>query len=84
MSITHKEETLSATGRQFELLPIDNVIFTKLDETYTYGSIVNQLNRIKKPLSYLTTGQKVPEDIEIATKERIIPLVLGENDTCYC
>jgi flagellar biosynthesis protein FlhF len=84
MSITHKEDTLSATSRQFELLPIDNIIFTKLDEVYTYGSIVNQLYRMKKPLSYLTTGQKVPEDIEIATRERIIPLILGESDTCYC
>lgn len=84
MSITHKEDTLSATGRQFELLPIDSIIFTKLDEVYSYGSIVNQLYRMKKPLSYLTTGQRVPEDIEIATRERIIPLILGESDTCYC
>ena len=30
----HKEDTLSATGSQFEALPIDKVIFTKLDETY--------------------------------------------------
>lgn len=84
MSITHKEDTLSAIGNQFGLLPIDRIIFTKLDESYTYGSMVNQLFKIKKPLSYLTTGQKVPEDIEIATKERIIPLILGERDIHYC
>ena len=84
MSITHKEDTLTATGHQFESLPIENVIFTKLDETYTYGSIVNQLYRTRKPLSYLTAGQKVPEDIEVASKERIIPLILGESDPYYC
>jgi len=84
MSVTHKEDNLSATVNQFGLLPIDRIIFTKLDESYTYGSMVNQLVRIKKPLSFLTTGQKVPEDIEIATKKRIVSLILGERDVHYC
>ena len=39
---------------------------------------------MKKPLSYITAGQKVPEDIEAATKERMIPLILGESDAYYC
>lgn len=84
MSITHKEDNLSAIGSRFGLLPIDRVIFTKLDETYTYGSIVNQLLKGKKPLSYLTTGQKVPEDIEIASKKRIISLMLSDASVHYC
>ena len=84
MSVTHKEDTLSDTGNQFGLLPIDRIIFTKLDESYVYGSMFNQLVRIKKPLSFLTTGQKVPEDIEIATKKRIVSLILGERDFHYC
>ena len=84
MSITHKEDNLSAIGSRFGLLPIDRIIFTKLDESYTYGSMVNQLFKIKKPLSYLTTGQRVPEDIEIATKERIVSLILGETDIHCC
>ena len=84
MSITHKEDNLSDIGNQFGILPTDRIIFTKLDESYTYGSMVNQLLRIKKPLSFLTTGQKVPEDIEIATKERVISLILGEREIHYC
>jgi len=84
MSITHKEDNLSAIGSRFGLLPIDRIIFTKLDESYTYGSMVNQLFTIKKPLSYLTAGQRVPEDIEIATKERTISLILGETDIHCC
>lgn len=84
MSITHKEDNLSAIGNQFGFLPIDRIIFTKLDESYTYGSIVNQIFKIKKPLSYLTTGQKIPEDIEVAEKERIISLILGGTDIHYC
>ena len=84
MSITCKEHNLSAVSQQFGFLPIDSIIFTKLDESYTYGSIINQLFKIKKPLAYLTTGQKVPEDIEVATKERIISLVLNEAENHYC
>jgi len=84
MSITHREDTLSATSDQFGLLGLDRVIFTKLDESDTYGSMLNQLKRMHKPLSYVTTGQKVPEDIEIATQERFISLVLGEAAFHYC
>jgi flagellar biosynthesis protein FlhF len=84
MSITHREDTLSATSDQFGLLGLDKVIFTKLDESDTYGSMLNQLKRMHKPLSYVTTGQKVPEDIEIATQERFISLVLGEAAFHYC
>jgi flagellar biosynthesis protein FlhF len=84
MSVTHKENNLSAISRQYGLLPIDRLIFSKLDESCTYGAMLNQLARIKKPLSYLTTGQKVPEDIEIATQERIVSLLLGETEIHYC
>jgi len=40
--------------------------------------IFNQLWRYKKPLSYLTNGQRVPEDIEFATKGRIANLILNQ------
>ena len=84
MSITHREDNLSDTGDQFGILPMDRIIFTKLDESCTYGSMINRLLRIKKPLSFLTTGQKVPEDIEVATRERISSLILGEKSIRYC
>ncbi len=84
MSMTHKDDTLSATADQFKVLPVDKIIFTKLDEAQTLGSIVNQLYQMRKPLSYVTAGQKVPEDIEVATREHIIPAALGERNAYYC
>ena len=57
-------------------MPLDSIIFTKLDESSSYGSIFNHAIRFKKPVSYLTTGQNVPEDIELATKERLVDLLL--------
>lgn len=84
MSLTHKEKTLSAISRQYELLPVDRLIFSKLDECCTYGTMLNQLARVNTPLSYLTTGQKVPEDIEVASQERIVSLLLSETESNYC
>jgi flagellar biosynthesis protein FlhF len=63
--------------QRFSLLPIRSYIFTKIDETTEYTSLFNQLLRFKRPLSYLTNGQKVPEDIELATKGRVAGLVMN-------
>lgn len=55
---------------------IDRLLFTKLDEAGIFGVIYNQSLRTGIPLSYFTTGQKVPEDIEAATSERVADLIL--------
>jgi len=62
-------------------MPIDSVIFTKLDESATYGSLFNHAIRFKKPFSYLTLGQKIPEDLEIASRERLVDLLLNISGT---
>jgi flagellar biosynthesis protein FlhF len=84
LSVTYKENNLTAISHQFEHLPVDRLIFTKLDESCTYGTLFNQLAGTEKPLAYFTTGQKVPEDIEVATQERIVSLLLGETAVHYC
>jgi len=55
------------------------LLFTKLDETSSYGAIVNLSYMTKKPLSYLTYGQSVPDDIEVADKSKIINSLLGDK-----
>ncbi|MBF0277577.1 MAG: flagellar biosynthesis protein FlhF [SAR324 cluster bacterium] len=77
LSTTTKDHEISEITRKFGELSIDGVIFTKLDESTTYGCIFNHVIRFKKPIAFLTTGQKVPEDIEIATKERLVDLLLN-------
>lgn len=77
LSATTKDKDLAQAVQQFSLLPIKSYIFTKIDETGEYGPLFNQLLRYKKPLSYLTHGQKVPEDIELATKVRVANLILN-------
>ncbi len=77
MSAHMKErDMLEAVGR-FSGARVDNVIFSKLDETNSYGTLLNVLDKAGVPVSYLTTGQKVPEDIETADGRRLAEMILG-------
>lgn len=62
--------------RRFESLTT-HLIFTKLDETGSAGSILNILGQTTLPTAYLTNGQNVPDDIEAATPSRLTRCVLG-------
>jgi len=78
ISCTTKEKDITAITEGFRELNYNNVIITKLDETTTYGSIVNILDSAKKPLSFVTTGQNVPDDLMRITKAQVSDLILGE------
>ena len=53
------------------------IIVTKWDETKSYGTILNAINITGCKLSYLTTGQNVPDDIEVASGDKIADMILG-------
>lgn len=72
---TREEEAVEICG-QFSRIPCHSLLFTKLDESSSLGSLFNLAVRTAKPLSYLTTGQRVPEDIEVATPEKLVDYVL--------
>ncbi|MBI3803017.1 MAG: flagellar biosynthesis protein FlhF [Nitrospirae bacterium] len=77
LSSTTGERDLEEMIDQFSAVPINYFLFTKTDETRNHGSLLTAMRKKGKPLSYLTTGQRVPEDIEIATPKRIADLVLN-------
>lgn len=79
LASTTRDRELDETIRRFAGNSIDRLIFTRLDESATFGSIINILLRSKLPPSYLTTGQKAPGDIEIATAGRLAELAMGGN-----
>lgn len=77
---------LSATTKYKDLLKIvDNyktiadyqLIFTKLDETYTLGNLLNLRMYTKASIAYVTCGQNVPEDIEVFDPQKTVKLLLG-------
>lgn len=77
---------LSATTKYRDLMEIVDkyheisdykIIFTKLDETSSYGSLLNIRMYSGADVSYVTTGQNVPDDIEIFQSQKIVKQLLG-------
>jgi flagellar biosynthesis protein FlhF len=81
VSATTKEGNLIDTFQGFHVVPPASCIVTKLDESRDIVGVFNQLCTRRVPLSYLTTGQRIPEDIEPATHRRLAGLLLGSQ--CY-
>ncbi|MBX5494748.1 MAG: hypothetical protein IRZ15_05385, partial [Bryobacteraceae bacterium] len=68
-------DLLRAVDR-FRMFRPNGLIFTQLDETDSHGSILNTCIRTGLPVAYLSGGPAVPEDLEPATKRRLVGLVL--------
>jgi len=79
LSATTKDRELEVILNRFSIFPISKVVFTKLDESESVGCIVNLLLKANLQIAYFTTGQRVPEDIEVATSEKLAELVLKEG-----
>ncbi len=58
-------------------LAVDKIIFTKLDEAVHVGVVLNVVRKVNKALSYVTTGQNVPDDIEVGKGSKLAQLLLG-------
>ncbi|MGI6555654.1 MAG: hypothetical protein ACOX2P_10010 [Bacillota bacterium] len=78
LSLTTKKHDLDRIAEDYKVLDYTSLIFTKVDETETYGSILNVAYSNKIPVAYLTNGQDVPEDIETAEPWKLAELILGE------
>jgi flagellar biosynthesis protein FlhF len=76
LSLTTKYRDMKAITNNFNKFKLDKVLFTKMDETDTYGSIVNLIHDFSLQLSYVTNGQSVPDDISEMNEQHIIDLLL--------
>jgi flagellar biosynthesis protein FlhF len=79
LSATSSVDNLKDAIDSYCKLPVDSLVFTKLDEVACYGNIVSAAMHSGKPVSYLTTGQRVPEDIEPATSEKMATLLVNRK-----
>lgn len=77
MSANTKFEDLREIYRKFSVLGIDTVIPTKLDETNGFGNIFSLVYENKKPISYFSTGQEVPDDLQPATADFFVDCLLN-------
>ncbi len=82
ISATTKNSDIQSILKGYSELKYDNVIITKLDETTVYGSLYNIAKISNKPISFITTGQNVPDDIMVPEKEKVASFILGEEIIC--
>jgi len=80
LSATSGEGVLTETIQRFSDVGVDRMIFTKLDEAVGFGVILNCFQKVKAQLSYVTTGQDVPSDIEVGEGRAIAGLILGKRE----
>jgi flagellar biosynthesis protein FlhF len=77
LSCTSHQGQLLDVAEKFSALGLDRVVFTKVDEAVGLGVILNVVRRLNLQLSYLTTGQDVPDDIEVGHRRRVAQMVLN-------
>jgi flagellar biosynthesis protein FlhF len=76
---SHHTNMLSAAER-FKPLGVDRLILTKLDEAIGFGVVLSVMRKVNTSLSYITTGQDVPDDIEVGNGRKLAQMLLGFDE----
>lgn len=79
LSATTKSKDMTEIVNSYSDIPLTRLVFTKLDETSSFGAILNVIAGTQKNLSYITVGQNVPDDIEVADSGKIAKMMIREN-----
>lgn len=79
LSMTSKEEDMQTIVEQFRSFAIEKLIFTKADETSSIGAIFNLMQDYSLGVAYYTDGQEVPEDLTIASLNKLVHLLLEDD-----
>jgi flagellar biosynthesis protein FlhF len=81
LSASMKRSDMSRVVDRYMVFRPSKLIFTRVDETASYGALVSEASRRSLPISFLSTGQQIPDDIEEATVRRLTDLVLGDGSS---
>jgi flagellar biosynthesis protein FlhF len=79
ISSTASQACVELAVTKFSDVRVDKIIFTKIDEAAHVGTVLNVVRKVNKQLSYITTGQDVPDDIEVGRGRRLAQLILGNT-----
>ncbi len=79
MSLTSSAQDIESILKSYAFLEDYKLIFTKMDEAETLGSLLNAKYISNKPLSFITNGQSVPDDIVEADADRLTRALLGDS-----
>lgn len=72
ISSTAQRRVVEEALEHFKRIPLSGCILTKVDESIGLGEVLSVTMQHALPISYVTTGQRVPEDIEIASTKNLI------------
>ncbi|HXM44187.1 MAG TPA: hypothetical protein VN924_23325 [Bryobacteraceae bacterium] len=75
LTASMKSADLSNVAERFDIFRPSSLLFTRLDETACFGTAFSLSVKLAKPISFLGTGQEIPEDAVAATKEGILNLL---------
>ena len=81
LSCSAKSSDISRMVERYSDFGPAKLVFTRLDETSSYGAILNESIRTGLPVSFLGAGPRVPDDLEPAAKDRIIGLLLEGRES---
>lgn len=79
LSATTRERELEEIIKRFSILPISNFIFSKIDECDQLGILLNIHYKHDTPISFLTNGQRVPEDFIMPSPAVIADLIMNDH-----
>ncbi|MEX2093449.1 MAG: flagellar biosynthesis protein FlhF [Pirellulales bacterium] len=77
LSATAGTRSLIATAEKFAEVGTTGLLLTKLDEANSLGHLIALTQQCRLPISYLTDGQNVPDDIQVAERRQLAYLMLG-------
>lgn len=80
LALTAKSKDLNDIYDQFYQIPLEALIFTKIDETTQYGSMLNIVLHKQIGIAYATNGQDVPDNILHLSAKAVSKLVVGETN----
>lgn len=75
LSCLAKDSDLTEIGKRYKVTHFQDVIFSGLDESIQHGTIYNFMKRFQAPLHSFGLGNRIPEDFELATRERVLDLI---------
>ncbi len=75
MSATTKDGDAYETARRYKVAGFSDLVFANLDQSVQHGIIHNLQKKTGKPLHSFGIGNRIPEDFEFATKERVLDLI---------
>jgi flagellar biosynthesis protein FlhF len=77
LSASMRAADLRRIAEQYSIFRPRKLLFTHMDETQTFGPLVSRSARMALPVSFLSRGQRIPEDLEAARPDLLLDLVLG-------